>query len=249
MRPEESLYLRMLAGDPDAAALEAEAYLRNNSLIDYFDEIAIKALGLAERDLDRGVLDRERLSAVRETMDALIQNLSDRDEVPEGAQRPGAARPPAPEPAAELPEHWQGRPVWCVAGRGPLDEAAAALLAHVLEKRGVGARVLSSNEVSPTHLARLDVSGVQVVCVSYLDPGNYKNAKYLLRRLKKRIANAHPIAGFWGYAESDSHFLDSVEAMEMDDVVARLGQAVNRILALARLSTDPPALQSAEAAA
>src|SRR5256885_14560330 len=116
LAPEESLYLRMLAGDPDAAALEAEAYLRNNSLIDYFDEIAIKALALAQRDLDRGVLDRERLSAVRETMDALIQNLSDRDEVPEGAQRPGAARPPAPEPAAELPEHWQGRPVWCVAG-------------------------------------------------------------------------------------------------------------------------------------
>jgi predicted PurR-regulated permease PerM len=246
---EESLYLRMLAGDPDTAALEAEAYIRSNSLLDYFDEIAIKALALAQRDMDRGVLERERLSAIRETLDALIENLSDRDEVPEGVEKPGEPQPPPPHPAADLPEHWQGRPVWCVAGRGPLDEAAAALLAHVLEKRGIGARVLSSNEVSPTHLARLDVSGVQVVCVSYLDPGNYKNAKYLLRRLKKRMASAHPIAGFWGYAESDTHYLDSVEAMEMHDVVSSLGQAADRILALARLAKNPPALESAEAVA
>ena len=164
-------------------------------------------------------------------------------------EKAGEPKPPPPQPATDLPEDWQGRPVWCVAGRGPLDEAAAALLAHVLEKRGIGARVLSSNEVSPTHLARLEVGGVQVVCVSYLDPGNYKNAKYLVRRLKKRIPNAHPIAGFWGYAENDSHYLDSVEAMEMDDVVASLSQAADRILALARLAKTPTAIQSAEAAA
>lgn len=249
LAPEESLYLRMLAGDPDSAALEAEAYIRNNSLMDYFDEIAIKALALAQRDMDRGVLERDRLSAVRETLDALIENLSDRDEVPEGTERAGEGKPPTPQPAEDLPEDWRGRPVWCVAGRSPLDEAAAALLAHVLQKRGIGARVLSSNEVSPTHLAALDVSGVQVVCVSYLDPGNYKNAKYLVRRLKKRMPNAHPIAGFWGYPETDSHYLDSVEAMEMDDVVASLGEAVNRILALAHRIKNPPALESAEAAA
>jgi hypothetical protein len=246
---EESLYLRMLAGDPDAAAVEAEAYIRNNSLIGFFDEIAIKALVLAQRDLDRGVLGRERLTAVRETMDALIENLSERDEVPEGVEKAGEAPPPPPQPAAELPESWRERAVWCVAGRSPLDEAAAALLAHVLEKHGIGARVLSSNEVSPTHLAHLDVSGLRVVCVSYLDPGNYKNAKYLVRRLKKRMPDAHPIAGFWGFAASDSHYLDSVEAMEMADVVTSLEQALNRIQALARMAKTPTAIQSAEAVA
>jgi predicted PurR-regulated permease PerM len=246
---EESLYLRMLAGDPDAAALEAEAYIRNNSLIGFFDEIAIKALVLAQRDLDRGVLGRERLTAVRETMDALIENLSERDEVPEGVEKAGEAPPPPPRPAAELPESWRERAVWCVAGRSPLDEAAAALLAHVLEKHGIGARVLSSNEVSPTHLAHLDVSGLRVVCVSYLDPGNYKNAKYLVRRLKKRMPDAHPIAGFWGFTASDSHYLDSVEAMEMADVVTSLEQALNRIQALARMAKTPTAIQSAEAVA
>lgn len=231
---EESLYLRMLAGDPDRAALEAEAFIKNNSLTEFFDDVTIKALALAQRDLDRGALDRHRLHAVRETVDALIENLAERDEVPEGISRDEGEPPPPLPDTDHLPEGWRGRAVLCVAGRSPLDEAAAALLAHMVQKRGIGARVVSAIEVAPAQLANLDVSEVQVVCVSYLDPGNYKNARYLVRRLKKRMPKAHPIAGFWGYAESDSHYLDSVEAMEIDDVVSSLCQAVERILVLSR---------------
>lgn len=245
---EESLYLRMLAGDPDTAAIEAEAFIRNNSLIDFFDEVTIKALALAQRDLDRGVLDRHRLSAIRETVDALIENLSERDEVPEGVGEEQERPLPSSLPGS-LPEHWRDRPVLCVAGRSALDEAAAALLAHMVEKRGIGARVVSASDASPTHLATLEIDGVQVVCVSYLNPGNYKNARYLVRRLKKRMPQAHPIAGFWGYAETDSHYLDSVEAMEMDDVVSSLGQAVERIQVLARRASAPPETQARQTAA
>src|SRR3954453_928156 len=244
---EESLYLRMLAGDPDTAALEAEAFIRNHSLTDFFDEVTIKALTLAHRDLDRGALDRHRLTSIRETVDALIENLSERDEVPEGVGKEDEGPWPAPE-TGDLPESWCNRPVLCVAGRSALDEAAAALLAHMVEKRGIGARVVSASEVSPTQLARLDVEGVQVVCVSYLDPGNYKNARYLMKRLKKRMPQVHPIAGFWGYAESDSHYLDSLEAMEMDDVVSSLSQAVERVLVLARRAREAP-MPEAESAA
>lgn len=238
LAPEESLYLRMLAGDPDTAALEAEAFLRNNSLIEYFDEVTIKALALAQRDHDRGVLDRERLNSVRETVDELIENLSERDEVPAGVEKPGEPPPPSPEFPQDLPESWHERPVLCVAGRSALDEAAAALLAHVVEKRGIGARVVAAASVSPARLGELDPQGAHVICVSYLDPGNYKNARYLMRRLKKRMPEAHPIAGFWGYAESDSHYLDSVEAMEMDDVVSSLCQALDRILILAHQAKE-----------
>jgi predicted PurR-regulated permease PerM len=243
---EESLYLRMLAGDPDTAALEAEAFIRNHSLTDFFDEVTIKALTLAQRDLDRGALDRHRLTSIRETVDALIENLSERDEVPEGVGDDDDT-PPAPE-TGDLPETWCDRPVLCVAGRSALDEAGAALLAHMVEKRGIGSRVVSASEVSPPQLARLDVAGVQVVCVSYLDPGNYKNARYLMKRLKKRMPQVHPIAGFWGYAESDSHYLDSLEAMEMDDVVSSLSQAVERILVLARRAKEGPAPDAESAA-
>ncbi|HEY1962222.1 MAG TPA: AI-2E family transporter [Rhizomicrobium sp.] len=232
---EESMYLRMLAGDPDTAALEAEAFVRNNSMMEFFDDVALKALALAQRDADRGVLDKGRLAQIRETVDALIENLAEHDQIPEGLE--GQQTPALEED--DVPPHWRHRPVWCVAGRSALDEAAAALLAHVIEKRGLATRVISAAEVSPANLARLDCSGVQVICISYLDPGNYKNARYLVRRLKKRMPHVHPVACFWRLAENDSHYLDSVEAMEMDDVVSSLSQAADRILVLARRAATP----------
>jgi hypothetical protein len=88
-----------------------------------------------------------------------------------------------------------------------------------------------------------------VICVSYLDPGNYKHARYLVRRLKKRIPDAHPIAGFWGHARDDSHYLDTVEAMEIDDVVSSLSAAVERIAVLARRAGAPATAEPAEEAA
>ncbi|HTK79524.1 MAG TPA: AI-2E family transporter [Rhizomicrobium sp.] len=244
---EESLYLRMLAGDPDTAALEAEAFLKENSIVEYFDEVATKALALAQRDFDRGVLDRERLAQIRETVHTLIENLTARDEGPAGEEKPCRATPLSED---EVAPHWRDNPILCIAGRTALDEAAATLLAHLLEKHGVGARVIPADGVSPASLAHLDPAGVQVICVSYLDPGNYKNARYLLRRLKKRMPDAHAIAGFWGFAQSDSHYLDSVEAMEMNDVVSSLCQALERILHLARRAADnPPSSAEPEQAA
>ena len=55
------------------------------------------------------------------------------------------------------------------AGKGPLDEAASAMLAQLFSKHGVGARVVSYEEVSREEIGNLDVTGVVMVCVSYLD--------------------------------------------------------------------------------
>jgi len=45
---EESFYLRILAGDPDAAAHQAESFLKSIPLCEFYD-IALKALVLAQR--------------------------------------------------------------------------------------------------------------------------------------------------------------------------------------------------------
>ncbi|HXB51331.1 MAG TPA: AI-2E family transporter, partial [Rhizomicrobium sp.] len=113
LRFEESLYLRMLADDPDDAAMEAEDFLRSNSLSAYYDEVAARALMLAQNDVNRGVLDPLRQARIRDAIRGLIVNLSDRKE--DDANH------------ADLPDSWRDaplEPVLCVAGRGPLDEAA-----------------------------------------------------------------------------------------------------------------------------
>ncbi len=226
---EESFYLRILAGDPDDAARLAEGFLKQHTLCEYYD-IALKGLALAQADVDRGALDADRSVGVKQMIEGLILNLSEHPERPEGANGPDLRRTSADKaPTLEsLPPEWSDRPVLCVAGRGILDEAAALLLVHLLQKRGIGARVVSANDASPGNIHLLDPAGIQFICLSYLEPGSGAHAHYLMRRLRRRISQAHAIAGFWGISDDNSRYLDAVAGMGCD-VVTTLCEALERI--------------------
>ena len=226
---EESLYLRMLAEDPDEAANEAESFLQANSLSGYYDEVAARALMLAQDDVNRGVLDPLRQNRIRDAIKGLIINLAERRDDDSAATA-----------AADLPDTWRdSEPVLCVAGRGPLDEAAALLLVDMLSKYGIGARVVSSDETSATNIRELDCTGVQMTCVSYLEPGTFKNARYQVRRLRKRMPGVPVMALFWGLAGDNSRYLDGIEATECDIVTTGLKETVQHILTFARRAGAP----------
>ena len=236
LRFEESLYLRMLADDPDDAAMEAEDFLRSNSLSAYYDEVAARALMLAQNDVNRGVMDPLRQARIRDAIRGLIVNLSDRKE--DDANH------------ADLPDSWRDaplEPVLCVAGRGPLDEAATLLLVDMLAKYGIGARVVSSDETSATNVRELNCIGIQLTCVSYLEPGTFKNARYQVRRLRKRMPGVPVMALFWGLSGDNSRYLDGIEATECDIVTTGLMETVQHILTFARRA-GPAAYPSYEAA-
>ena len=231
---EESLYLRMLAESPDDATDDAEEFLREHSLSVYYDEVAAKALMLAQTDVNRGALDMVRQTRIRDAIAGLIENLSDRKDA-------GAAAA-----LAELPEDWRQTPVLCVAGRGPLDEAAALLLVDMLGKHGIAAKVVGAEQTSAAHIDDLDADGVRVTCVSYLEPGTYKNARYQVRRLRKRMPGVPVLAIFWGLASEHTRYLDGVEATECDVVTTGLKETIHHILAFARRAA-PKAAQKATA--
>ncbi len=228
MAPEESFYLRMLAGNPDEAAEQAEVYLQDHTLPVYFDEVAIRGLAQAQLDVNRGALTEEGRKRIATTVEGFIANLTS-NETPEARE--------ASISHETVPADWQHKPVLCVAGRSILDHAAASLLAHLLERQGIGARIASFDEVSPNAIQDLVCDGVRVVCVSYLEPGSPKNARYLARRLRKRLPGLPLIAGFWSVIEDDTQYLDSFEATECDFLANNLRQALQQILAL---MTKPP---------
>jgi predicted PurR-regulated permease PerM len=226
---EESVYLRILAGDPDDAARFAESSLKEHSLCEYCD-IALKTLVLAQADIDRGALDAERSAEVKQTIEELIENLS--DSLDAGAAAWDEARSGAHKifTAETLPAEWVGQPVLCVAGRGDLDEAAALLLVYLLERHGIGARVVQANRLSPANVADLDPSSVRFICLSYLQAGSGTNAHYVMRRLRRRISSAHAITGFWGLSNDNSRVLDAIGATH-EDVATDFEGALSRIIA------------------
>ncbi len=224
---DESFYLRMLAGDPDEAANRAEAFLKKHSLAEYYDQVVMKALALAQRDVNRGTLDKAECERIHTMILGLIENLAEREEA-------------QPVRDSELAASWRNRPVLCVAGRGPLDEAAAALFADLLKNAGIGARAVSADQASPANINNLDLQGVEAICVSYLEPGNFKSARYLVRRLHKRAPHAVAIAGYWGLPGDATRYLDSIEATECELVVTTLSEAMLAIQNLARKAAQNP---------
>jgi predicted PurR-regulated permease PerM len=242
LTPDENFYQRMLANDPDEAAHQAEAFLRDRPLSAYYDEIAIKGLALAQLDVNRGALGHERRVQIKEAVQGVIDDLADHtDPSPASAADGDKAADPTASPRDELAPAWRENAVMCIAGRGSLDEAAAAMLAQLLEKQGIGARVVSSEEVAAANMARLDVTGTQLACLSYLEPGGFSNARYLVRRLRRRLPRAKIIVGFWLLTEEDALRREALRETGADLVVTSLREGADVVVTSARGSPEPHA--------
>ena len=198
LSPVENLYQRMLANDPDEAVDQAEAFLKAQPLAAYYDDIVVSALRLAATDVQRGAMTHARIAQVRKNVDALVSELADYEAMPRAEENAPEERalaqttsaqsngPSSGANDAELPPAWQGdAPVLCIAGRGPLDEPVATMLAQLIEQRGLGARVVPNAAVSRETIASLDVDGVAMACVVYVEiRGHPAHLRLLLRRLR-----------------------------------------------------------------
>ena len=148
LTPEEKLHQRLLAADPDEATELAEGFLKDQSLETFYQQIAIPTLVTIERDRAAGLLDDRRQQMVARGMFTVIENLSDHEDVvpAEGAVS-GDWRPHE----RGLHAGWRQRyrdegSILCVGAQGSLDDVAAAILAQLLRRRGIGARSLTSND-------------------------------------------------------------------------------------------------------
>ena len=214
LTPVENFYQRMLADDPDEAQEQAELLLKERSLSAYYDEVALKGLQLAANDAARGVLGPDKLEKIKHSIRSLVADLDahdDRDPHPEekaeasvkaSKSEKDVPKPAVPQGAPErdrLAPGWRGAaPVLCLAGRGPLDEAASTILAQLTGKHGLEAHVLPHEAASREGIATLDRDGVAIVCISYLElSGSPAHLHYLMRRLKQRLPGVPILVGMW----------------------------------------------------
>jgi predicted PurR-regulated permease PerM len=263
LSPPEIFYQRMLAGDPAEAVDKAEEFLKERSLSTYYDDVALPGLKLAQNDVTRGALDRVQAEKIKAAVLEVIGDLVDHDD---GKPADATTRDPEAAAAVEavhdtvsvlpilkreaLAPEWQaGAPVLCVAGRGALDEAAAAMLAQLLEKHGLGARVAGADAVATMNILRLETSGVTMVCLSYLDAGSPAHMRYTIRRMRRRLPTAQILLACW---KGDADTATLRDSTTPDAVAATLHDAVKLCLEAARNSSfrvdvQPPAASATAA--
>ena len=251
LSPPEIFYQRMLAGDPTEAAEKAEEFLKERSLSSYYDEVALKGLQLAQADSERGALDHDRLTKIRDAVAEFASDLADQDDRPPpkvnattDAEATSAVESVAEDAPYEnlpvlgnselLPE-WQGEhPVLCVAGRSLIDEAAAIMLGQLSTAHGLAVRVERAEALSTANIFRLETTGVMIVCLVYLDASAPAHMRYAVRRLRRKLPQATIILGCW-MKDIDAVGLEQLrDGARADLVAASLGEAVKLCIELAR---------------
>lgn len=216
LRPDESLYQRMLAGDPDEAREQAEQFLKDGSLLAYYDQVAMPALQRATIDAGRGALAATQVERVLESVYALIDDLVEQ-------AKPDASSDEARQAARGI--------VLCIAGRGPMDEAAARMLAQLLGERGIGAHVVPYRAVSRSELPALQARNAPMLCLCYLDlEGSASHMPHLLRRLRRVLPDLPILVGLWPVGAPVLQDEQMRAAIGADQYVASLHEAVEACL-------------------
>ena len=228
LEPHERFYQRLLAGDDTEAADMAERQLKKQSLSSYYDAVAMTALALAQTDAAHGKLSQDKQLEICHTVEEVVEDLSDHeDQDPEA----GDEAPPGSPALASKSLHGNARldtPVLCVASRSPLDQAASTMLAQLLEKHGLSARIQPFTDVASARSFKIDAPDAPLVCLSYFgSAGNPAYVRYLIRRLRRVMPNARFLAGFWMLLGDDNKAEDWRAAVGADLVATSLSQAVD----------------------
>ena len=233
LTPVENFYQRILADDPEEAQEHAELLLQKCSLLSYYDDVVLKGLELAARDAVRGVLTADQKTDIRASIAGLVSEMADSNVVPE-----------ASEDIAEVPPAWrQQGAVLCVAGRSFVDEAACAILAQLLAKRGFGTRIVPFSEVSRAKIDEFEPGPARMMCVvSLAINGEPTHLRRLASRLRRRVPDAPLAVGLW---QADDDVLDNEDARQAigaDDNLMSFRSSLDAVAKAAAAAPGPAIL-------
>jgi hypothetical protein len=201
------LYQRLIADDAEEAIEIAVTEIEKSTPRDFYNHVGIPVLRLASEDHLRNATAEHRLRAAN-GMDALLDDL--REQYP--SQLPGAVKPN----------------VICIGGKWELDTVASEMLAHALTLDGIPAEYRPTMTISSASLAKLDLGGAEVVCISYFTTAPTVPARHFVRRLLHRWPNMKIVLALWNSPEGLLNE-GKYEELGVQDVVTSIDEAVARI--------------------
>jgi hypothetical protein len=258
LTPAQGFYQRALIGDSAEATYHAELCLKEGRpLVAYLDEVALEGLKLALHDAERGSLDLERMQRIDATVKEMMENLAEFEprrwfrkveEKPEAReeQTTGLASLALAEndeaddhlpiiDASELAPGFEGEDaILCIGARTPLDAAVATMLAGVLQKHGLKARAVASEEIAAGNIVALEASKAKLICLSALGTSG-SQIRYFVRRLRRILPEgARVVVGYWDEEKGSSAFKAVETTAEADAYATSLREAAELCLTTAR---------------
>ncbi|WP_137390653.1 AI-2E family transporter [Rhodoligotrophos defluvii] len=213
LEPEERLYQRLLSGNTEEAIDIAERYVAEHSLPEFYDDVAIPALCLAQSTRPQQPADLVQRRMVAQGMIELVDEIADFIEEDEPLSDEDAS-PVSPEAR-----------VLCIGGRTELDSAAATMVARRLGDHGIPALVLSPAAIGHETLPQLKLDNIDAVCLSYLSQRPQVFARQICRRLRRRSPGLKIIACIWNAPADAERPAEMARKMSADAVASSVEAA------------------------
>jgi predicted PurR-regulated permease PerM len=201
------IYQRLIANDADEAAEIASTEIEKSSVVSFYNEIGIEVLRLASEEYLQNASAEHRLR-LASGMDTLLDDLKDQ-------------YPSSLGPEAKLT-------VLCIGGKWEIDALAGEMLAHALAFEGVAAVSQPAAIVNADSLAKLDLKGADIICLSYFTSNPAIPAGHTCQRLRRRWPNIRIVLALWN-APPELLTDESRAAFKADAVVTSVEEAVRRI--------------------
>ncbi len=234
LEPAETFYQRALEGNASVLVASSRRWIASSSLAEFYDSVALRGLALAQGDLSRDVLAFERLEAIHAHIEALLAALARTAPGP-GADAAGPAK---------LPPAWSAEgAVIFIAGRGQLDDLAAAMAMQVLSNAGFGVSIESNAVLGGSQSRAAEFESCRLCCLSILEQGSsVAGIRYFIRRMQKRMPNAQIVVCLW-HAVGTSPMLAALRSEGQEEhVVLSIGELLALTLALSARRTRRPVM-------
>jgi hypothetical protein len=120
--------------------------------------------------------------------------------------------------------------------------AAVAMLQHGLDSRGIGTRYIPPSAVTHESIGNLDLAGVEVACLVYLNPMPQAYARFVCRRLKRRTPHLKIVLGTWNLTPEAGTAEQIAASAGADVAAASLAEAVRAVEELVGQSAVSPSM-------
>jgi predicted PurR-regulated permease PerM len=239
---EAQIYQRLLAMDHLEARSIIDRFLQEKSLIELYDSVLVPALTMAEQDRHRGAIDPAREEFLFLSINEMIAESSG-DRMVESSPEEDI---PTVADAAERPT----ARILCLPAHDRADEITAAMLAQILEQKGLTALAFPNAGSAPNEwLALIQAGGNDVVCISALPPYAFAPARAMCRQIRDRFPKIKVIACVWGLTGDRVKAKARFDRTQPDRLATTLAEAAEHVAELIRSSPEKPALVAGPTAA
>ncbi len=208
---EARIYQRLLAMDDQEARSIAEHFLREHPLEQLYDSVLLPALGMAEQDRHKGVLDPGREEFLFLSFKEMMVEFSEKTLAPDLGERPIATS--------------TGR-IFVIPANDQADEIAAAMLAQLLEQAGYAAIAFPRDSSLQHAIELMEPGETDTLCVSALPPFAFASAIALTHQLQQRFPRAKTMVGVWGFTGAQDRALRRFQPLPPGKLVTSLAGAV-----------------------